>query len=94
MTIKTLRWILTPVISVRFVAICRSAGCSIETILDAMGLKGVGYEQPIKTPYHVRKGVKVHAPAYLSGDDLIIPLVDIRGNKKRRSNDMAGTKSY
>ncbi len=62
--------------------ICRSAGCSFESILDALGLKGVGYEKPIKTPYHVRKGVKVHKPAYLSDDDLIIPCVGIDGKVK------------
>lgn len=61
---------------------CRSQGCSFESIIDALGLKGVGYEKPVKTPYHVRKGVKVHLPAHLSGDDLIIPCVDIHGKAR------------
>lgn len=63
-------------------AICRSAGCSFESIIDALGLKNTKQEKAIKTPYHVRKRVKVHAPAYLDGNDLIIPLIDIRGTKR------------
>lgn len=61
--------------------ICRSAGCSFESILDALGLKGVGYEKPIKTPYHVRKGVKVHKPAKLEGDKLVVPCFNVEGKK-------------
>lgn len=60
-------------------AICRSQSCTFESILDALELKGVGYEQPLKMPYPTRKGVKVHSPATLSGDSLIIPCVDIDG---------------
>lgn len=61
--------------------VCRSQDCKFESILDAMGLKGVGYEKTVKTPYHVRKGVKVHSPAKLDGDKLVVPCFNVEGKK-------------
>lgn len=66
----------------KVLTICRSHGCSFESILNALGLKGIGYEPQPTIPYHVRKGVKVHAPAYLDKDNLIIPLIDMDGKQR------------
>lgn len=59
------------------ILICRSQGCSFESIIDALNLKGVGYDKP--EPYHIKKHVKLHSPAYLDENNLIVPLVDIDG---------------
>ena len=61
--------------------VCRSQDCKFESILDALGLKGVSYEKPVKTPYHIRKGVKVHSPAKLDGDKLVVPCFNVEGKK-------------
>ena len=64
---------------------CFSAGCSYESVIQALGLwtdPKEGSERRDEVPYHVRKQVGLYAPAHLKNNNLIVPCTDLDGNEK------------
>ena len=65
---------------------CFSNNCDYESILKAIGLwtnpADIERKDESIVPYHTRKKVKLHSPAHIKGNNLIVPCIDIDGKKK------------
>lgn len=65
---------------------CFSNNCDYESILKAIGLwtnpADIERKDESIVPYHTRKQVKLHSPAHIKGNNLIVPCIDIDGKEK------------